>query len=162
MRCLIEVLTENMRYSEAIKRIDEAKQIFSGETDLWEIYETWIQWRDGEKDKARARWEYLSNNNLDNYLIQLMIAEVYAKASEYDLALMQYEQAFAAQHEKRKIDPLICQVKIYDIIGNTDEALVRVKRIQEVLLKDYRIEEGSEVKVWKEREKILMKSLEEK
>ena len=80
MRCLIEVLTENMRYSEAIKRIDEAKQIFSGETDLWEIY---------------------------------------------------------------------------DIIGNTDEALVRMKRILEVYLSDYGIENGSEVDVWKMEEERL-------
>lgn len=155
MRCLIEVLTENMRYSEAIKRIDEAKQIFSGETDLWEIYDIWIQWCKGQKEKAKFRLENLSSFNPDDYLMQLMIAEVYAKASEYDLALMQYEQAFAAQHEKRKIDPLICQVKIYDTIGNTDEALVRVKRILEVYLSDYGIENGSEVDVWKMEEERL-------
>ena len=60
------------------------------------------------------------------------------------------------------IDSLICQIHIYEILGMSDKALLSVKRIQEVLLKDYGIEEGPEVKVWNEKEKILMKSLEEK
>ena len=161
MRCLIEILTENRRYIEAINTIIEAKTAFPQKREMWEVYETWIQWCDGEKDKARARWEYLSNHNLDDYLIQLMIADNYAKASEYDPALEKYERAFKAQHEKRKIDSLICQVQIYDILGRTDKALVSVKRIQEVFLKDYGIEKGPEVNVWKEKEKILLKSLEE-
>lgn len=160
MRCLIEVLTENMRYSEAVKRIDEARQVFPGEQGLWEIYDIWIQWREGQKEEAKSRLENLSNINPDNYLIQLMIANIYAKASEYDLALVQYEKAFGSQHEKRKIDPLICQVKIYDILYNTEKALLTVKRILEVYLSDYGIENGSEVDVWRTEEEKLTQKLE--
>ncbi len=161
MRCLVEILIENRRYTEAINTLIEANRAFPQKRGMWEIYETWIQWCDGEKEKARARWEHLSNHNLDDYLIQLMIAENYANASEYEPALEKYERAFSSQRGKRKIDSLICQVHIYEILGKSDKALLSVKRIQEVLLKDYGIEEGPEVKVWNEKEKILMKSLEE-
>ena len=162
MRCLIEILTENRRYTEAKNTLIEANRVFPQKRGMWEIYDTWIQWCDGEKEKARARWEYLSNHNPDDYLIQLMIAGNYANASEYEPALEKYERAFNSQRGKRKIDSLIGQLHIYDILGKSDKALLSVKRIQEVLLKDYGIEEGSEVEAWNEKEKILMKSLEEK
>lgn len=160
MRCLIEILSENRRYIEAEQRILEARQVFPHEQDLWEIYDVWIIWSEGKKEEAKSRLEYLSNSTPNNYLIQRMIADSYAKASEYNLALVQYERAFNVQHGKRKIDPLICLVKIHKIMGNNEKALSTVKRILEVYLNDYGIENGCEVEVWKLEEEKLIQRIE--
>ncbi len=88
--------------------------------------------------------------------------KVWEETIQFYLGDEKYERAFNAQHEKRKIDALICQVQIYDILGKSDEALLSVKRIQEVFLIDYGIENGCEVDIWKEKEEILMQSIERK
>jgi len=160
MRCLIEILLENRRYREAEQRILEAKQMFPNEQDIWEIYSVWIIWSDGKKDQAKLKLEDLSSRNPDDYLIQLLIADFYAKVCEYDLALQKYEKSFISQRGKRKIDPLIAQVKIHEILGNTEIALRAVKLIREVYQNDYGIEDGSEVEIWKQKEEQLVREIE--
>ena len=160
MRCLIEVLLENRRYREAEQRILEAKQMFPNEQDIWEIYSVWIVWSDGKKDQAKLKLEDLSSRNPDDYLIQLLIADFYARVCEYDLALQKYAKSFISQRGKRKIDPLISQVKIHEILGNTAMALRTVKLIRGVYLTDYGIEDGSEVEIWKQKEEQLARVIE--
>lgn len=53
------------------------------------------------------------------------------------------------------IEVLTENMRYSEAIKGIDEALVRVKRILEVYLNDYGIENGSEVNVWKMEEERL-------
>lgn len=159
-RCLIEILLENRRFKEAEQRILEAKQILPVQHDIWEFYTVWIIWSDGKKDKAKSKLEKLWSRNPKNYLMQLMIAEFYAEVCDYEVALLKFEKAFNAQEGKRKIDPLISQMKIHEILGNTEMALLAVKLIREVFQKDYEVQDGPEVEIWIQKEEQLIRKIE--
>ncbi len=147
-RCLIEILLENRRYKEAEQGILEAKQMLPDQHDIWDFYTVWIIWSDGKKDLAKSKLEKLSSRNPNDYQIQLMIAEFYAEVCEYEVALLKFEKAFNVQQGKRRIDPLISQMKIHEILGNTEMALRSVKLIREVFQNDYGVEDGPEVEIW--------------
>lgn len=159
-RCQIEVLLENRRYREAEQRILEAKKMLPDKHDVWEFYSVWIIWSDGEKDQAISELEKLSSRNPDDYLMQFMIAEFYAEVCEYELALRRFDRAFHVQRGKRRIDPLIAQMKIHEILGNTEMALRAVKLIREVFQNDYKVQDGPEVEIWIQKEEQLIRRIE--
>ncbi len=144
-RILIESYIEYMQIDKAEREIENCIRDFNDNTSIFDIYKCKIIYHKGNSEKACKELDKIAENN-KSYYILLNIAETFTQIGFFELAYKAYEKANIFQKNgNRKIDALVGQINILNILEKYDKIENHIKSILEIYKSDYNIVNGPEI-----------------
>lgn len=140
---LIDNLLADHRTKEAKEYLKRFKALPAHNPCMVPVYEAEIALKEFDEEKADAIIEKALITFKDEKDILFEAAQYYARKSDYDKAILYYEEYFSAsENEKpRFTDPLEGICVIYEIMGEYQKAADTQKRILKVLKEEWGVKE---------------------
>ena len=106
------------------------------------VFRIRLLWEQGAHEEALAALENVTTEYADDWLVQNLAADVYAKAGEYDEAIRCYEQVMLVQPRPRYTDAPMAIAQICEITGDTACAVQAWQSYIQILKEDWNTTEG--------------------
>jgi transcriptional regulator with XRE-family HTH domain len=152
---LMNYLLADGRCTEAKEVLESLNKIHPGY--LYYLYGGLINKEEGDLSKALVLWEQMTELYPDEWRTWSFRGDCMAKLCRYSEAIQYYLKSYELQPSPKYTDSLIAVSHIYEIQGNYDKAIEKLKDIIMLLESDWKITEGKTVDFYKkEIEKLRL------
>ncbi len=157
---LLDNLIADHRTGEAERALAHLRTLKGADPILCEVYRAHIALARFDEKAADAIMEKLLADHPDNAVILFEAAQYYAEKCDYDRAIELYEQSFEKTDRRPRFQDELMGIRdIHEIRGEYREATATCDRILDLLMNEWGITEGDELKnVEKKKAELLAKA----